>query len=116
MKKAVIILLVAVLIAAAVIGIVAFSGLGFSTGRCLIAGDSVMLIVDNSPIVLHPRKGAEMFDGLCTGDEILVLHDGILESYPARTGACWVTKVAVGTIEDIPAELIETLREMGWLS
>ena len=60
--------------------------LDFSVGRCLVADNGSYVFIDgNSPIVMSNRKDKEgMFAGLETGDKILLLHDGIAESYPAR--------------------------------
>ena len=62
--------------------------LDFSVGRCLVAENGSYMFIDgNSPIVMSNRKDKEgMFAGLETGDKILLLHDGIQESYPGGTG------------------------------
>ena len=115
MKKILIVILVLALRIGGVAGLLRYNSLSFSTGRCLIADNgSVLLIVGSSPMVLSGRDG--LFEGLSTGDEIRVLHDGVRESYPAQTAAYYVTKVASGTIEDIPADVIANLASMGWIS
>lgn len=90
--------------------------LGLSTGRVLITSHgSYMLIRDNSPISMgNPRNNSGLFDGLENGDEILVLHDGINESYPGKTGAYAIFKLNDGDIADIPAEVLTSLTELGW--
>ena len=75
---------------------------------------SVMLIDDNSPIVLSV-KNPDSLENLSTGDKILVFHDGIRESYPAQTFAQFVMKLGSGTEADIPADVITQLRELGWI-
>ena len=88
---------------------------GMTVGRCLIADNgSVMLIDDNSPIVLSV-KNPDSLENLSTGDKILVFHDGIRESYPAQTFAQFVMKLGSGTEADIPADVITQLRELGWI-
>ena len=104
MKKILLILLVLALLIGGSVGLMASRSLGVSTGRCLVIGeDTVMLIMDGSPIVMHPRGSAWMLDGLATGDEILVLHDGIRESYPGGTGVYALVRLRGGSMDDIPA-------------
>lgn len=92
--------------------------LDFSVGRCLVAENgSYMFIEGNSPIVMSNRKDKEgMFAGLETGDKILLLHDGIAESYPGGTGAYWCVKLEDGTQADIPEQVMEELAEFGWIT
>ncbi len=92
------------------------NSLGLSTGRVLITSHgSYMLIQDNSPISMgNPKNSAGLFDGLENGDEILVLHDGINETYPGKTGAYAIFKLKDGDIADIPAEVLTSLTELGW--
>lgn len=108
---------VIVVLFAAFIGIMNYKSHGFSTGRYLEAKNGVsMLILDNSPIQMSNRTDKALFEKLETGDKILVLHDGIAESYPGRTGAYAVFKLEEGSIDDISQDVLEQLREMGWLS
>ena len=88
----------------------------FSVGRCLVADNGSYMFIDgNSPIVMSNRKDKEgMFAGLETGDKILLLHDGIAESYPGGTGAYWCMKLEDGTQADIPEQIMEELAELGW--
>ena len=90
--------------------------LDFSVGRCLVADNGSYMFIDgNSPIVMSNRNDKEgMFSGLETGDKILLLHDGIAESYPGRTGAYWCMKLEDGTQADIPGQVMEELAELGW--
>ena len=92
------------------------NSLGLSTGRVLISSHgSYMLIRDNSPINMgNPKNNTGLFNGLENGDEILVLHDGINESYPGKTGAYAIFKLKDGDIADIPAEVLASLTELGW--
>lgn len=90
---------------------------GLTVGRCLVADNgSVMLIDGNSPIVLSVKNpDSAMLKNLSTGDKILVVHDGIAESYPAQTRAHLVIKLGSGTEADVPADVISQLTELGWL-
>lgn len=91
-------------------------GYGISQGRYLEAKDGqAMLILDNSPIEMANRTDKELFNKLVNGDEILVVHDGIAESYPGKTGVYAVFKLKDGTIDDISQNVIDSLVELGWL-
>ncbi len=91
--------------------------LSFSTGPCIAAGNgSYMIVMGNSPVVLHPRFDNEtVFADLTTGDEIFIIHDGIQETYPGGTGLYYLRKLSDGELTDVPAQVITQLREMGWM-
>lgn len=100
----------------AFIVVVTNKGYGISQGRYLEAKDGqAMLILDNSPIEMANRTDKELFNKLVNGDEILVVHDGIAESYPGKTGVYAVFKLKDGTIDDISQNVIDSLVELGWL-
>lgn len=104
------------LVAAIGIGTMLDRGYGISTGRYLEArGGEALLIIQNSPIEMHNRTDVDLFENLDTGDEILVFHDGVAESYPGQTSVHIVIKLGDGTIADIPQQVIEQLTELGWL-
>lgn len=91
-------------------------GYGISTGQYLEAKKGQdLLIRDNSPIVMSNRTEKELFDDLDIGDMILVIHDGIAETYPGRTGVYAILKLNDGTIDDIPKNVVNQLNELGWL-
>lgn len=103
--------------AAALFCIMAAGSLGFSTGRCLVSeNDTFMVILDgNSPVCMHNVRGREgLFDNLESGDEILVLHGGIRETYPASTDVHAVFRLSKGDVSDIPAKVIDDLSAFGW--
>lgn len=119
MKKKVLVLIciILMLLSALVSGLWYMSAhsLSLSAGRVLHANASVMLILDNSPIQMSVRKdNTKLFDKLSDGDKVLVLHDGIAESYPGRTGMYWIFKLSDGSIEDIPGDVLTQLAELGW--
>ena len=91
--------------------------LSFSKGRCLVASNgSYMIIVDNSPICMsNQTKNDSLFSKIDTGDEILVLHDGVQESYPAGTGVYAVFKLSDGDINSISEGVLDSLSKLGWL-
>lgn len=90
------------------------NSLGLSTGRVLISSHgSYMLIRDNSPINMgNPKNKPGLFNGLENGDEVLVLHNSINETYPGKTGAYAIFKLKDGDIADIPAEVLTSLTEL----
>lgn len=101
----------------AVLWILTAKGFGASVGRCLVSDNgSYMLIRGNSPIVMSDRSNQkDLFTKLQTGDKILVVHDGIDESYPGGTGAYMILKLGDGDVEDIPETVLSELTELGWL-
>lgn len=106
----------AVILLLGLFALTADKGYGISKGRYLQAKNGLpMLIIDSSPIQLSDRRERISFGKLDTGDEILVIHDGIEESYPAKTGAYAVFKLNNGTIDDISQTVVDTLIEYGWL-
>ena len=106
----------ALLLVLAVLWGVSRRSLSLSVGHCLVSDSgSHMLVVDNSPIQLSDRtKGGRLLEGLTSGDKVLVLHDGVAESYPARTGAYGVWNLRGGSIEDVPVAVVESLMDLGW--
>ena len=91
---------------------------GFLEGRVLIADNGSYLIIlnDHSPIKMsdQTRKGEAFFD-LQTGDKIRILHNGVLLSYPGQTGVYYVRLLERGSAEDIPSDVLESLRQLGWI-
>ena len=92
------------------------NGVDISTGTCLIADNGrYMIIIDNSPIAMSIRSGdGTIFDGLETGDEILIVHDGIAESYPGRTGVYFCMRLDKGN--EIPGDVVMELIDLGWIT
>lgn len=121
MKKKLLIAAVAVLVlAAAVMGMLwhaADRGYGSSVGRCMVTRSGEYLLIDDSgPITMSDRaEGKDLFEGLQTGDKILIIHDGICESYPAQTGVYNCTLLEKGSLEDIPARILMDLGALGWI-
>ena len=117
MKKKLLLLLIPLFLLIAAFLLLQGRSLGFSSGRCLMAENGSVLLVteQGEPIVLsNTREKAGLFDGLSSGDKILVLHDGVQETYPARTGAYALWKTAEGEPSDIPADTLRQLQEPGW--
>lgn len=121
-KKTIIALILTVaLIALAVLLVLGIKGAvkyGFLEGRVLIADNGSYLIIldDHSPIKMsdHSANGGAFLD-LQTGDKIRILHDGVRESYPGQTGVYHVRLLERGDTEDIPADVVNALRQLGWM-
>lgn len=92
--------------------------LSMTVGRVLVAQNGTYMLIDgNSHIVMsNCLKKDQLFEGLESGDKVWVLHDGIEETYPARTGAYAVWKLEDGDMDDIPKGVLDTLRELGWVA
>lgn len=90
------------------------SGIGVSSGIYLESrhGDA-LVIIENSPIRMSSER--ELFDELSTGDEILVVHGLIAESYPGQMRVYSAFRLGEKTLDDIPREVIESLVRLGWL-
>lgn len=100
-------------------GIALYKGYGFTEGRVLIADNDSYIIIDESgsPIVMSNRsKNENIFADLTNGDEILIVNNGIQESYPAGTGVYYCKKIADGEYKDLPEQTLLSLMEMGWIS
>ena len=104
-------------IAADLVGVMACNNLSFRAGRCIKAANgSCMLLMDNSPVVLSNHTlSAHPFSDYRTGDLLLVLHDGIQETYPGGTGAYLTLRLQKGTAGDIPQTVLGALAELGWV-
>lgn len=88
----------------------------FSVGRYLEARNGIrMFVLDESPIQMINRTDDALFEKLDTGDMILVVHDGIYESYPGMTDVYNVFKLKNGSIDDISQSVISSLVETGWI-
>ncbi|MBO5410514.1 MAG: hypothetical protein J6A60_04580 [Clostridia bacterium] len=121
MKKKLLIIIPIAVIIIAVLSAAIFvfsSGLSFSKGVFLAADNGASLFIDEqgSPIRMTDcTKKGNAFEGLETGNEILILHDGIQESYPGGTGVYYARKTAEGSADLIPEETLSALTELGWL-
>ena len=109
------VLVVLVLLVAGVVWFYSKS-MSFSTARCIVTKQKCMIVLDKSPIGMSNQSWDEnLFADLSTGDKVLVVHDGIAESYPGQTGAYFLWKLEEGSIADVPAQVIEALGELGYI-
>ncbi len=120
MKKKILLIALLSVVTVLILGIVfmAKTGMGFSTGVCIAANNGeYLMVIDNSPVSMHRVSGKDRgFPELDTGDKIFVIHDGIAESYPGQTGIYFILKLSDGDIRDVPAGIIASLRELGWIA
>lgn len=107
-----VLLCLAVILAAA--GYFLDQGLGVSVGRYLESSGGPMVILEDLPVCMSCRGAADTFSGLGNGDKILVVHDGIKESYPGQTGVYFCMRLENGDILDIPEQTLCSVQEMGW--
>ena len=100
-----------------VFGIASFKGYGVMEGKVLVTNTGYMIIDDdNSPITMsNQSENEEIFKGLTSGDKILIVHDGIQESFPAGTGVYYCIKLYDGEYKDLPEQVIVTLIELGYI-
>lgn len=92
-------------------------GMGLTSGIMLKTDNNTcFLISHNSPIRLSDMSGKEdRFGNFESGDKVLVLHTGVNESYPASTGVYFCIKTGKGNEADIPANVTDSLKELGWI-
>lgn len=99
-----------------IVAVCAHNGLGISDGRFYRAENGSVLLLDDHGATVLSAKWDGMFDKLKDGDKILVVHDGIEESYPARTGAYYCICTETGDTADLPENIMLTLQELGWVA
>ena len=116
MRKKILILLFGIwIVLVCIISSLFSKGYGVFIGVYLETDDGVDILIDNStPIVMSSNHNGDLFSELSNGDKILVFHDGIAESYPAKTRAYYVIKLNEGKMEDIPQNVVEELDKLGW--
>ena len=88
--------------------ICANKGLSISTGRFYLSenGDYMLIDDDTAIIMSNQSSNDALFNTLTNGDKILVVHDGIETSFPARTGVHYCFCLSTGGIDDIPITII----------
>ncbi|MBQ7639056.1 MAG: hypothetical protein IJS90_09165 [Clostridia bacterium] len=94
-KKVLIIIPVVLIVAAAVLAALTFGGnRSFSEGVIFISANGTKYFIDenNCPISMSEQNGIvkKQIEKLYDGQGVLLLHDGIEESYPAKTGAYFI--------------------------
>ncbi len=113
--KRILILAVCVMLILSGCGIKEVYELSTSKGRVLICDNgSFMCIVDGSPILLDVSTLKDV-DKYTDGDLIRVWHDGVEESYPARTKAYKIKLIEKGMMADVDPSVAQNLCDMGWI-
>lgn len=91
-------ILLCILLLVVTVCIIGIKGYGISTGRLYFAEKHTYVIDDRDMAMLvsdQSKKGI-LFQGYENGDEVLIVHDGVEETYPSRTGAYYVIRIAKG--------------------
>ena len=116
MKKIIAVMLCLVILVGAAFIFMAASGIGISVGTCIKADNGrYLVVIGNSPIAMSQLGGNKnIFEKLSTGDKIFVVHNGILETFPGRTGVYLVVKLSSG--HKIPQDIISQLTDLGWMN
>lgn len=89
-----------------------------SEGYFMPCTNGAYLIVSENlgAATLTPAKGVDIdFGDYTTGDKIRITHGVILESYPAQTDLYSIEKLSDGELSNIPADILASLKELGWL-
>ncbi|MBR5264992.1 MAG: hypothetical protein IKV63_00085 [Clostridia bacterium] len=115
MRKTILILIaIAIIVISAGLFILANS-IGISTGVCIKADNGrYLILLDNSPVAMHQRSGEKnIFENLDTGDRILAVHSGVMETFPGKMGVYFLIKLDSG--HPVPDEAITQLKDLGWM-
>lgn len=116
-NKQMVIAIAIVFVLGLIVGVTSLSenSKAFSVGRVIEYENGTVIFSDNNtPVLVSDRtKNGGLFSALTDGDEVLLLHDGIAETYPAKTGGYFVLRLKNGRRSDLPKEFIEALTEMG---
>ena len=90
-------------------------GYGITIGTYFETNDNVAILISkNTPILMSSNHNGDMFNEFSQGDTMLVVHDGIAESYPAKTIAYFVSKVKDGSVDDVSQNVLDELTKLGW--
>ena len=78
-------------------------------------GANLIITEEQGPISMSDRsKDGNLFAGLDDGDFIEITHDAIAETYPGQAGIYSCKKLGDGSFEDVPANVVAELRDMGY--
>ena len=89
---------------------------GWETGRYLRGKESDLIITGGRDVItMEAADETVSFEGFEDGDVIRVYIDCILETWPGQTTVYAVERAEDEGTDDISPELMEELREMGWL-
>lgn len=93
-------------LAVAFIGYMGITGYGMTAGYLYIGDAGTFLVEDNdtSMKLSDQSAGKNVFDGLNNGDKVIVIHDGVEETFPARTGAYHIVRLSKGSENYKPSD------------
>lgn len=100
------VLVLCMVVPLSIAGVMYAKGYGISVGRLYLSDTGSYLVEEGKAMILSDQSDDEtLFDGLNTGDLILVIHDGVDESDPSRTGAHQVFRLRKGDETNLPESL-----------
>lgn len=112
MKRKLWLLLLLIPVVLGILGCLWMQDKTVSTGYYLRCVDGSNLFIHNgSPISV---SGNVSFDGLDSGDKILLIHGLIAETFPGQARAHFCMKLEDGDPTNIDPELLYQLLELGW--
>ncbi len=86
--------------------ILSLKGYGISTGRFYTNDFGIYLVDEGEAMLMSDQsKKQNVFENLSVGDLLLVVHDGVNETYPAQTGAYRIFRLKKGDASDLPENL-----------
>lgn len=97
-------------------GVISEKGFSLTEGRLYLEDDQAWLIEESGgAISLSDRsKGKALFRDSVSGDRVLVLHDWLLETYPAQTGAYKIWCLEQGNGDYRPDDAVLGRVDIGW--
>lgn len=97
-------------------GVISEKGFSFTEGRLYLEDDRAWLIEESGGAVsLSDRtKDKDLFRDCVSGDRVLVLHDWMLETYPAQTGAYGIWCLEKGNGDYRPEDAVLGRVDIGW--
>ncbi len=81
-----------------------------NNGRHMVVFDTI------GPVIVSTKDKPDRFNGMETGDRVLVICGFLHETYPAQSDAKFVMRLGKGDLEEIPQKYREELKELGWLA
>ena len=99
-----------------VFGWVTSGGLGITKGPCIkTAEEDCIIVMADSPVkMINSTNRKRPFKKYSTGDEILIIHGAVMESYPGQTQVHWAIKLSGGDKDNVPQDILADLAGMGW--
>lgn len=97
-------------------GVISEKGFSLTEGRLYLEDDKAWLIEESGGAVsLSDRtKDKDLFRDCVSGDRVLVLHDWLLETYPAQTGAYGIWCLEKGNGDYRPEDAVLGRVDIGW--